>query len=225
MIQNMLERDERGLVKGVDYKFTKYSSVDWRAMIPNEFLAPNVKKTQETDVSKLKDEDLIVLLGGYQYLADLRGFNSVMFNPKVASIDYACVQCIIEFMPNFETNNKPKIYSGNADAHFASTSGFGRLYYTAVAENRAFARTVRNFLKIKIVSEEEIAEMPTPQPKDQMFLDAETLLTEKGLDFNFLKDKLIEEKFSGAEDFQKLEDIPQYKLKTLLKKVKKFNKP
>ena len=41
MIINKIERDENGLVKNLEYKFTEDGAIDWRAMVPLKYLYVN----------------------------------------------------------------------------------------------------------------------------------------------------------------------------------------
>ena len=54
------KRDSNGLVEGVEYAFNEQGFVDWRKMVKEEFLVANKQRTQETDVTKLKDSELII---------------------------------------------------------------------------------------------------------------------------------------------------------------------
>ena len=55
-----IDRDNQGLLKGVDYKFTDEGLIDWRKMLSDKWLYPNPSKNLSTqDVSKLKDTDLL----------------------------------------------------------------------------------------------------------------------------------------------------------------------
>ena len=59
-----IDRNKDGLINGVDYVFTEDGLIDWRKMVKPEHLVPNKDRTSETDVTKLKDYQLIILLGG-----------------------------------------------------------------------------------------------------------------------------------------------------------------
>lgn len=166
-----IERDENSLIKDVEYKFTDEGLVDWRAMIPNKFLYVNndtkirariEKKYGKSyfDIDPTKDNvsdgDLVIMLGGIKYLAKLRGYNRVSYIIKEATENYAGVNCQIEFIPNYETEQQVILFEDNACAHYNNTNGFGRNYLLEMATNRAFCRCVRNFLNINIVSKEEL---------------------------------------------------------------------
>ena len=62
-----IKRDKDGLLPDTDYIFNKDGLIDWRKMIKTEHLVPNKDKTSETDVTKLKDYQLIILLAGIYF--------------------------------------------------------------------------------------------------------------------------------------------------------------
>ena len=57
-----IKRDKHGLISGgsVNYIFNEDGFIDWRKMIKVEHLVPNLQKTSERDVTKLKDTELII---------------------------------------------------------------------------------------------------------------------------------------------------------------------
>ena len=57
-------RDKDGLIKDHEYIFTDEGQIDWRKMVKTEYLVANKDRTKETDVTKLNDNQLIILLGG-----------------------------------------------------------------------------------------------------------------------------------------------------------------
>jgi len=222
-------RNEDGLIKGVNYIFTEDGTVDWRAMIPGKFLYINKEKTAETDITKCNDRDLVVTLAGIRYLAKLRGYYGYEYHPHTASEHYAAVKCVIKWRQNFETEDCAPSSEGVAGASLDNTSGFGRSYLIEMAGNRAFCRAVREFLNISIVSQEELSgkreAAPTEVPKDGPYIKLKTTLTDKGLDFAWLKEKLVQAKeFNGVENISEVEDIPAEKLLSILERVQKFKK-
>jgi hypothetical protein len=163
-------RDKRGLLKNVEYKFREDGTVDWRAMIPEEFLYINkgwfearkmpVPKTTEG----LEDKQLLVLLGGIKHVARLRGYQSVDYEFAPHSTpEHVAVKCTIHFIENFETK-LPQAFMGGGTTKFSSLanatmenlSDFVMKFPETIAENRAFVRCVRNFLNINIVGDDEI---------------------------------------------------------------------
>ena len=69
-----IKRDANGLITGasVKYQYDENGLIDWRRMVKSEHLVPNRQRTSETDVSKLEDNQLILLLGGIKELAQIR---------------------------------------------------------------------------------------------------------------------------------------------------------
>ena len=60
----VFKRNQYGLLedKAVEYQFNVDGTVNWRKMIKPEFLVANRDRTDETDISKLEDNELIILL-------------------------------------------------------------------------------------------------------------------------------------------------------------------
>jgi hypothetical protein len=164
-----LERNEYGLLKNLHYTFTEDGFVDWRRLIKPEFLVIN-KQYQETlekkhkkplteiDIVKdgVEDKHLLILLAGIKWLAAIRGFRSVRYN-WTNNENAAYCACDIDWIPNYETNNEPVCFQSLAECNDGNTSGIFKAFKLSLAENRAFTRCVRNFLKINIVGQEEVA--------------------------------------------------------------------
>ena len=133
--------------------------------------------------------------------------------------------CSIDWIGNFETENHPVSFSGVGDASPFNVSSFGKLYLAAFAENRAFARAVRNFLRINIVSQDEISPNGTVQTSDPNTKMSTTILQsamEKyNVSFEDIKKMLTKEKFDGAENLKTLNEIPNAAQFLLLELIKK----
>lgn len=227
---NKITRDENGLVVGVNYVFTEDGQVDWRKMIKPEYLVPNKSKTQETDITKLEDKDLLILLAGIKNLAALRGYTRVSYKPIGVRDGYVAVACDIEWLPNFETENRFISYSSIGDASYANTDELAKLYLAPIAENRAFVRTVRNFLRINILGKEELGaqNVSTEALKDEevskkTFTPHQALseyMKKSGKTIEDLK-KFFLEKYPDSANWNTLEDVPNnIVLKILSKKNK-----
>ena len=108
-------RNKFGLLEDppVPYVFNEDGTVNWRKMIRPEFLVPNKQRTQETDISKLEDKDLLILLGGIKELAQIRGFKSVGYSIPSATPIYVMAACTIAWVGNYETNNEDIIFEAN----------------------------------------------------------------------------------------------------------------
>jgi len=220
-------RDESGLITQpkIDYVFNEDGTVDWRKMVKEEFLVPNKQRTKETDVSKLEDYQLIVLLGGIKELAQIRGYTNVRYDVVSPSPDYVAATCSIDWIPNYETEDRPVTFSAIGDASPNNTESFARYYLGPIAENRAFVRCVRNFLKINVVAQEELGSTKmfqddTPKQTDPKAL-LENVMKDKGVSFEQVRTKLMQEKFSGAEAFESVSDIPKGKIFELIQRINK----
>ena len=97
MEQKTIKRNEHGLIvnDSIEYVFDENGFVDWRKMIKQEHLVPNKQKTTDTDVSKLEDKDLIILLGGIKELAQIRGYTKVSYVVVSPSPEYVVTTCSI----------------------------------------------------------------------------------------------------------------------------------
>jgi hypothetical protein len=96
-----------------------------------------------------------------------------------------------------------------------------------IAENRAFVRCVRNFLKINIVGQDEMGEskLASSSPKKDNQTDPvsilESLMSKKSISFEKIKEKLVKEEVKGASDFNYLNQIPRLKIFELIERIKK----
>jgi len=225
-------RNQYGLLENdnISYQFNDDGSINWRAMVKQQYLVPNRQRTQETDVSKLEDKDLLILLGGIKELSQIRGFTSVEYKVITATDNYFATSCRITWIPNYETENRPVVFEALADASLVNTKDFARYFLAAIAENRAFVRCVRNFLKINIVSQEELGDaklglvakedVEKENPMNPTVL-LEKIMQEKNITFEILKKKLVKEKFENAESLNSIKDIPKSKVFELIERLKK----
>lgn len=167
---DIYKRNLDGLLENVDYHFKEDGSVDWRSMIKPEFLYPNKgwfdMRNQEmpSSIDGLKDNQLLIMLGGIKDLARLRGFNSVRFSTEREE-DYVTAKCTIQWNGNYETDGSSITYEDIANATGENTDDFCYKFLETIACNRAFVRCVRNFLNINIVGADEIDKSPSTAPK------------------------------------------------------------
>ena len=227
-----IDRDSQGLLKGVDYKFTDEGLIDWRKMLSDKWLYPNPSKNLSTqDVSKLKDTDLCILLGGIKELAQIRGYTNIKYDVTCPSSDYVIANCTITWVPNFETEDKEVSFSSLGHASPNTTDNFARQYLAPIAENRAFVRCVRNFLRINIVAQDELAkrfkdgnfQVSTPQQAEVASPTAllEKLMKEKGVDFQRVKNRLVRQKYKDADKIESIKEIPALKIFELIEDLNK----
>jgi len=227
---NIITRNQYGLLENasINYIYNDDGTINWRKMVKTEYLVPNRQKTQETDVSKLEDKDLLILLGGIKELAQIRGYTSVEYKVVTASENYFATSCRITWIPNYETGGREIVFEALADATSGNTKSFARFFLAAIAENRAFVRCVRNFLKINIVSQEELGDAKlldesntsVDNPTSPHAL-LEKVMKDKGISIEQLKKKLAKEKFDNAENITTLSDIPKSKIFELIERIKK----
>ena len=235
-----IERDQNGLITQpkVDYVFNEDGFVDWRRMVKQEFLVPNRQKTSETDVAQLEDKDLIILIAGIKELAQIRGYTNVTYNVVSPTPEYVVATCSIDWVPNFETEGNAVTFSSIGDASPMNTSGFASVFLGPIAENRAFVRCVRNFLRISIVGQEELGGNGTRVAPPQQHVSAqgassgefnpkevlESLMKQKGVSLEVIKKKLTDEGYDGAESLDSINQIPSIKAFELIERLKKIKK-
>ena len=234
-----VKRNEHGLLEGVKYSYQEDGLIDWRKMVKNDHIVPNRDNTSETDVTKLKDKDLIILLAGLKDVAQTRGIKSVKYDIVTASPEYVCMKCGITWAGNYETDGEDVYFESTADAGLNNTEGFGQIYLAAIAENRAFCRAVRNFLKINIVAKEEIApskgkqaasgkvSIPSAVFSSQSSVSMSpdsfllTILKENGITFEQVKTKMIAEKNDDAKKWNSVKDIPRLTAFEIIDRIQK----
>ena len=236
------ERDARGLLKNIDYVFDDSANIDWRAMIPVKYLYLNSndpktkariekkynKSIDSVDIEKDKvaDTDLTILLSGLKFLLKLRGFTSVETPINVSTNDYASVTCKINFIGNFETQNKDVLYSDNACANLNNTYNFAQKYLLEIATNRALARCIRSFLNISIVSREELGASDDNEIKSNISADNKfaqilsDLMAKKKIDWPKIADKLKKENLF-KEEYTGPDALPKDILFDMIERLKK----
>lgn len=234
----VIERDENGLIKGINYKFNDQGFIDWRSMVSPEFLYVNPdtkrrdklekkynKKYEEIDpiLDNVEDVDLIIMLGGLKQILRIKGFTNVNFWIKEANKNFAAVSCTIDFLPSYESEGKELSYSENACAHQGNTMSFAKNYLLEIATNRALARCIRNACGINIVSREEMQgsnslEEEQPKSSSQLLQPAEILsklLKDKNISFN---DAI--KGIKGNETWKEIKDIPNATIFSIIGKLK-----
>jgi hypothetical protein len=227
-----IDRNENGLINDIDYLFTEDGLIDWRKMVKAEHLVPNKDRTSETDVTKLKDYQLIILLGGIKELAQIRGYADVKYEVTAPHHEYVVATCSISWIPNFETEGRGVTFSAIGDASPRNTNSFASNFLGPIAENRAFVRCVRNFLKINIVGKEELGGSGAPASStntssttSDTSMDPRSMLasvmSEKGVSFEKIKSKLLAESYDDAESMSSLNDIPKLKAFELIERLKR----
>ena len=232
-------RDENGLLECVDYIFNQDNTINWRAMINKEYLVPNRDafkyqkdiNLKEVDVTTLQDNQLLILLAGIKELAQIRGYTNVNYDIIQAQPDYVAVKCTINWVPNYETGMESVSFSALADAHLDNTKDFAKNFLMAIAENRAFIRAVRSFLKINIVGNDEMgktthvdAEVEPNTSITQPVALLEKTMEEYNISFDQIKERAIQKKMEGAENWNSIKDISPLSMFTIISGIKNKNK-
>lgn len=227
----VVKRDENGLFPNITYFFTPEGSIDWRKMINPKHLVPNEQwfKNKNLPVPEsidgLTDKQLLILLGGIKELAQFRGLTSVEYTTTSPSKDYVIATCKIHFIGNYETQGVATIFSAIGDASFDNTTPIGNFYYLGpIAENRAFVRCVRSFLKISIPSQEELNSATAIEKKEDEGKEDNHLqmaMDRHGYTWETIYKSLTAEKFEGAADFKSADDVPKFKQFELIHRIEK----
>lgn len=229
----VIKRNAYGLLDNVKYVFNERGFIEWRKMVKDEFLVANKqnferrKATIPENVQEIEDKDLLILLGGIKELAQIRGLKSVSYDIKSPSPDYVVAACSITWIPNYETEGQEITFSAIGDASPNNTTNFARCYLGPIAENRSFVRCVRNFLKINVVSQEEIGgvkiaeEIAVSNDFNPKALLAQ-IMKDKGVSFETIKGKLLKENYDKADSFAALKDIPNVKIFELIERLQKI---
>lgn len=224
------KRDSNGLIEGVVYKYTEDGSIHWRAMINPKHLYVNAENFQRrgevvpTSTEGVQDKDLISTLVGLRELADLRGKTSITYRPIVASSEYAAVVCQVAWVGNYETNMEPVVHEDCACATPYTTAELVQGYLLEMACNRALARAIRSFLKIGIVSKEELPPQKKKMNGSVSKLSPSTVLADymkgKGRTFEETKKKLVAEGCKEFENYKDWADVPGDMAFNLLERFK-----
>lgn len=213
-------RDEKGLLIGVPHSFTEDGLVNWVALIPDKYI---VAKTgfEDKPFEELRDNEKLILLGGFKHLAKLRGYRRVGYHAFTADGSLVSMSCCIRWLPNFETEMEEVDFESCADASVYNTEETYNKFLTTIAENRAFSRCVRNFLGINILGKEEMAEAlngkPTGESRETNQVSQTTITPTQSLQKLMEKENMTFEKiretmsesFPAAADWTSLDSIPK----------------
>lgn len=219
-------RDENGLLlNGVDYKFNKYGMVDWRTLIPQEYVVLNryvIGRKKGIDVSTLNEaeyqellskateDEKLIKLQGFKDLALIRGYSNLESNLLERNEDRAVVKVSITWEPNLESPY-PKTVTAIKNASVSNTDPNFIKYLEAIAENRAFVTVVRNSLNIPIIGYDEIDNTEklelgqTIAGSPQFFLEKEC--NSNGISFEALAAKALSRGYSWSESWNTFSDL------------------
>lgn len=244
----LFKRNEYGLFDHVEYKFKEDGKIDWFKMAPKNGvyikpLKPEQQEELEQKVGKLlheidpildnvEEKYLAITLFALRYLAKLRGFCFLRFKTDVAAPDYASVSCSIDWLGNYETEDRIITYDANASVVMETTNFMTKNFLVETAANRAEARAIRNFLEINVVSREELANnkpieeenFETSNPSDPR-----NILNKKMKDLGIKTIEILKEKLESSGDtsyseYKSLKDIPKDRYFNLIGLLSKLNK-
>jgi hypothetical protein len=231
-----LTRNKYGLLDGVKYVFNEDGTVNWKAMVEPKYLYINPdsrrrqkieakygKKFEEINIidDKVDDTDLVIQLGGLKKLLQLRGFRDLRYDIHQADPTYAAVTCSIEFVENYECQNRVFYYSDNACAHPENTTNFGKQYLLEIATNRALCRCIRNALGINIVAQEELSGISNPDgPEDMAVSTLKQVMSQHNYEFEDVIKMLVEENYENAQNLKRLNELPKPKIFELISRIK-----
>ncbi len=232
-----MKRLENGLIDGLNYiRDEKTNKIDWFKMIPPEYLYINQdKKNQiekrlgktfnEIQVSEALEIELVITLQGIRWLLDTRGYKNVDIKIDAANQEYAAATCKIIFLPN-EEENVEQTFTANASAHPGNTKSWYAKYLIEAASNRALCRATRNYLRVGVVSRDELGNSNEEDNNGQSSSNPQVELLQKELDkhhitFDQFKIKLVNDKVEGAENLKSLMDLSKDKIFEYLSRIKK----
>ena len=122
-------------------------------------------------------------------------------------------------------------FSALADAHLDNTKDFAKNFLMAIAENRAFIRAVRSFLKINIVGNDEMGktthidtEVEVNTLATQPIALLQKTMEEHSISFNQVKERAVQKKMENAESWKSIEDISPLSMFTIISGIKNKNK-
>lgn len=232
----LFKRDKFGLLPNINYEFHSNGTINWRAMVGKEYLVANKdaikSQNKDVDISTLPDNQLLILLAGIKELAQVRGFKSVSYDVVEANHNYVAVKCTIDWIPNYETEMEPVSFSALADAHIENTKSFAKDFLMAIAENRAFVRAVRNFLRINIVGTDEMGDTSKGQLPQEVadFSPVSSthpvnvlveLMKKTNISFDLIKETLKKEGEVETENWNSPSDVPNKIIFQLIQRLKK----
>ncbi len=229
-----MKRLETGLIEDVEYIYDENKKINWLKMIPEEYLYINQDKRvsiekrlgknfDEVQISEVLDTELVITLQGIRYLLDLRGYKDCHIKLDVATPEYVAATCNILFIKNEEDFEQS--FASCASAHPQNTKSWYKNYLVEAASNRALCRAVRFYLKINIVSREELGmeknnndeEPSKPSAFPQPVVMLEKAMKEKNISFDKLKE-LYKEK---SADWKELKDIDKVTMLAIAGRIKK----
>ena len=161
-----------------------YGLAALRSKIPEHFFYLNEQRLTEDGydaeklkISEAKEEYLFIKLAGLRFLARILGVVETAIKTDFVSSSRVVASCRITVKTPYGEREE---FTDIAGASVDNTKGVFAYHLEAIAANRAFARTVKNYFGLNILSDAEI-ETQKPQPKDESVKDTaqETVTTKE----------------------------------------------
>ena len=210
--------------------------IDWRSKVSPEHVVLNrhamaklgvntkILTPEETEkyLREVTDDKKIIKLSGFRELLRIRGYSSLSQNVKAFPDGTVACECTIVFAPHKETNWAAVSYTGVASAGVSNVAPEYSQFLVAIASNRAFCRTVREFLGISTVSDEELNPNEEVKVADSPSKPIELVkkkCEESGISFETLK-KALDGRGLSNPDWISFESLPVMVTLTALEIVK-----
>lgn len=196
-----------GLINNFEYSFDDFGFVDWKSLIPKQFLFPNTEKFKSlgkeipSSIDGLDESMILIKLSGIKWLARVRGYTRVDFDYS-SSGAASTAKCRIHWIPNFE-NPQGAVYEEVASCDSRNADDFSLKFSESIASNRAFVRCVRNFLNVNIVGEEEIFNKESSQIKN---IEESSKPSQMSIDPQSIFIKICKEKNMSFDDILKFSE-------------------
>lgn len=161
-------RDEKGLLRTIQYPLKPNGFIDWRRLIAVEHIALNryvlankgksiedfSQEEQKQMILDAADEEIVIKLSGFRELAEIRGYNEIKTELLQWTPENVSIKVTVSWIPNIENPNGLTV-SAIANASLVNVDDTFARFLETIAENRAFIRAVRHSLGIISLGQEE----------------------------------------------------------------------
>lgn len=162
--------------------------VNWREIVSPENVLLNrfrlaekgidTAVLEEEKIKELKaiDENVTISLAGFREIAERKGYSSLSYVLEQRTHDLVVVKCKIKWAPS-EDNPEGVENEGFGNSQTSNTSEKYFVFAEAIAENRAFTRTVRASINLPtfIVGDDELNQNDKPEIKAQSGPDPQAM--------------------------------------------------
>ena len=230
-------RNAFGLLDNLNYEFDESGFVNYKKLIPQEYLVPNkqyferFKKPLPTTTEGLSDKEVLVLLQGWKALSGFRQYKSVNHDVISASRESVTVKTTIVWKGNYETSYEDVSFSALATASLDNTFSFAKNYLAEIAENRGLCRAIRGFLRIPIVGFDEVGPSSANETSNDQESNNNTLspihacyplqrkLDDYGISWEIFQASCVNKGVEGADSWTDIAQIPPNIVRGLIGKL------